>query len=755
MMRRRSPSFYWQVHQVLTWLSLAVQIPILGFLVVVIWLGTVPVALIYAVLGLALLGLALGSARLFLRRVAEGAPAMGRYLSRVLAETSDPATAIFRTVCLLQEGLGVERVALFVTDTAGRHAELLSESHIGGLGGTWAGDLVLDRLAPLTDGLREGRASFWPEVTTLHLSQDSRQLLTAGLAALSLHPLLAGSMLVGFLALSTARPSSLAMVYRQDYLKDVAQILALYIHTAGLQPDILRAQDQIELLYEVTTHLNTDLSLEKVMSRILSQAMGKVGATRGSIFLLDEAGQVTDRILARENLAPEVSSLVVRGVMERGLAGWIVKSKKGALVHDVLADERWMVLPDHAGHVRSAVAVPFLRRDQVQGMLFLTHPEVGRFRQEHLDLLTSIANQAAIAIQNARLYEWAENERRTLAAVLDSSADAVLVTDREGRILLANPAAYQALGVENHPAPLGEVLHHQALRAFLEEAGARDGTVSENVKLSDGRTLSVSVAPVRDREGITIGRVAVMHDVTYLVALDEIKSRFVATVSHDLKAPLTAIRGFAELIQAVGPLNEDQTDFAQRIRKVTENMTRLVTNLLDLGRIEAGLGVERKPLNLRDILVSSKYDLAIAAHEKEILVEIQVPPDIPVVQGDAFRLQQVMANYLGNAIKYTPRGGRVWIRVESRVGEVVVSVSDTGIGIPPADLPHVFEKFYRVQDSRVAEQEGSGLGLAIARSIIGEHGGKVWVESTLGKGSTFCFSLPLSTEETLSRPSEE
>ncbi len=724
-------------------LALAVQVVVVGLAAVLLARQPAPAGLLYALLASAVLGSGLLVAGFLLRRRSRRLPSLDQQLCRTLAETSDPATVVFRAVCLLQQALAVERVALLATDGEGRCAELLSEVHTSATEGAWGGRLVLERVPVLSRMLQAGQAAFWPELSPLQLPPDGAQLLTGGLPALSIHPLRVGQALVGFVALATARPRQLAWLCRHPVMEAVAHQLGMYIGTAGLQPDVLRAQDQIELLYEITTHLNTDLSLEKVMSNVLGQAMAKVGATRGSIFILDEHGHVTNRILGRENLAHEVSSLVIRGVMERGLAAWVAAHRQGTVIRDVLEDGRWMVLPDHAGHVRSAVAVPFLRQGRVQGMLFLTHPEVGHFRQEHLDLLTSIANQAAIAIQNARLYEWAENERRTLAAVLDSSADAVLVTDREGRILLANPAAHQVLGIEDRPAPLGEVLFHADLLAFLQDAATHEGTVSDNVRLSDGRTLSVSVAPVRDREGQTIGRVAVMHDITHLVELDEMKSRFVSTVSHDLKAPLTAIRGFAELIRTIGPLNEDQDQFVGRIREVVEGMTRLIGNLLDLGRIEAGLGMEMGQVNLRDVLVTAKYDLAMPAQEKDILVEVEVPGDLPTVQGDAYRLQQVLANYLGNAIKYTPRGGHVWVRAAAHSGEIVVSVTDTGIGIPSAELPHVFEKFYRVHDARVTDQEGSGLGLAIVRSIVHEHGGKVWAESSLGKGSTFYFSLPL------------
>ncbi len=737
----------------LNWLTLAAEVLAVGWLILIVLAGPQAREMVYALLVLVLLivvGRSLVLNRMLQDRVGqqERDALLARQLGRLLAENPDPATAAFHAIQRLCQELKVGRVALFTSDEQGRHSELLAEAQESRHGvAAWAGQINLEHLPPVAAPLREGRPAFWPQVQSLQLPAEATHLLSADLPALLLHPLRAGESTVGILSLADTTPRRLRRLSDTVALQTTAQTLALYIRTAGLQPGTLRPQDMIELLYEVTTHLNADLSLDKVMGNILTQALPKVGATRGSIFLLDEQGHVTHRILAQENLAAEVSPLVIHEVMSKGLAGWMMEHKTPTIVEDTLSDDRWLVLSNHAGQIRSAVAVPFLRQEQIQGMLFLTHPDPGHFRQEHVVLASSIANQAAIAIQNARLYEQAENERRTLAAVLDSSADAIVVTDPENRLLLANPAAAQSLGIENRPAPLSEVVFHPDLLTLLEKAAGQEGTVCEYIELEDGRTFSIGVSPVRDREGRPIGRVAVMRDITHLAELDKMKSRFVSTVSHDLKSPLTAIRGFLDLIGVVGPLNDDQAHFVERIRVVAENMSELISNLLDLGRIEAGLGVEFQPVNLRDILLSGKYDLAMPAQEKNILIDVEVPPDLPTIQGDPFRLQQVLNNLLSNAIKYTPRGGHVWIRAEKRPAEIVVSVRDTGIGIPPADLPHVFEKFYRVQDPRVYDQDGTGLGLAIVKSIVEEHQGRVWVESTVGQGSTFFFALPLALEE--------
>jgi len=326
----RALSIRWQP-QILDYLLLALQVLVVVLLVLAVVLEAGPAGLRYGLLALGILGLSILLLRFFRQRGRIDSR-LGALLCQELAETTDPATALFQAVSSLRQALDVERVALFALDSRLRQAELLVESRHAGCEGVWAGTLALDRLPRLAKVVRAGRPAFFPALAHLDLTAESAGLLAGNLPACSLYPLRAGESLVGLLTLSSARTRRLKRLGRQDELAHVANLLALYIRTANLQPDALRAQDQIELLYEITTHLNADLSLEKVMTNVLTQAIAKVGATRGSIFLLDEQGRVTHRILCRENLAPEVSSLVIREIMERGLAAWVLEHQEGALV---------------------------------------------------------------------------------------------------------------------------------------------------------------------------------------------------------------------------------------------------------------------------------------------------------------------------------------------------------------------------------------------------------------------------------------
>ena len=257
-----------------------------------------------------------------------------------------------------------------------------------------------------------------------------------------------------------------------------------------------------------------------------------------------------------------------------------------------------------------------------------------------------------------------------------------------------------------------------------------------------GRTLFASASNIINADGSLLGRVCVLRDVTHFKELDQMKSEFVATVSHDLRAPLTFIRGYATMMPMVGTLNEKQHEFSNKIIAGVEQMTVLIDDLLDLGRIEAGVGLAREPVRMATIIAEAVDSLLPIAANKDVRVAVDAPNTLPSLSGDATLLRQAVANLLDNAIKYTPGGGEVRLRGWMEDGEFHFSVADTGVGIAPADQAHLYEKFFRVRQRGSTQVKGSGLGLAIVKSIIERHGGRLWVDSKLGKGSTFTFTIP-------------
>jgi signal transduction histidine kinase len=235
-----------------------------------------------------------------------------------------------------------------------------------------------------------------------------------------------------------------------------------------------------------------------------------------------------------------------------------------------------------------------------------------------------------------------------------------------------------------------------------------------------------------------------LRDITHFKELEQLKSDFVATVSHDLRSPLTLMRGYATMLQMVGDLNEQQKGYVRKIVSGVENMNRLVNNLLDLGRIEAGIGLQIDRVPVGEVVDDVVNSLQLQAVQKDIQLARETASAAKdlVIEADRALIQQAVYNLVENAVKYTAVGGQVKVRTESRLNSVLVEVHDNGIGIAPLDLPHLFEKFYRSGRREAYQQRGTGLGLAIVKSIAERHGGRVWVDSQLGKGSVFSLEVP-------------
>ncbi|MFU8774061.1 MAG: sensor histidine kinase, partial [Anaerolineales bacterium] len=259
----------------------------------------------------------------------------------------------------------------------------------------------------------------------------------------------------------------------------------------------------------------------------------------------------------------------------------------------------------------------------------------------------------------------------------------------------------------------------------------------------DGKVYLVTASSMGD-DGYWMGKLCILRDVTHFKELDALKSEFVSTVSHDLRSPLTLLRGYTTMLQMVGELNEQQSGYVSKIVAGVENMARLVNNLLDLGRIEAGVGLHLEMVQVEDIIERVIGGLQLQAAQKRIRIYAEMPQQkIPMIKADQALLQQVLHNLVDNAIKYTDTNGEVKVRLQVRPEEIVFEVHDTGIGIAPADQQRLFEKFYRATPRGSRGERGSGLGLAIVKSITERHGGRVWLKSQLGKGSIFYLALPI------------
>jgi two-component system NtrC family sensor kinase len=283
-----------------------------------------------------------------------------------------------------------------------------------------------------------------------------------------------------------------------------------------------------------------------------------------------------------------------------------------------------------------------------------------------------------------------------------------------------------------------DVLPHPDLKAlFLSQKEGFKPISHHEIEFDDGRILSTQSALVPG-----IGIAVTMQDITYLKQIDRLKTEFINTVSHDLRSPLTAILGYVDLLERVGQVNDQQHEFIHRIQASVESITSLVNDLLELGRIESGFDGKNEMVPLDGILRFSLETMDGLISEKRLNLHLHLPEDIRPTRGNPIRLRQMLDNLIGNAIKYTPEGGDITIEMEAQSEQIILRITDSGPGIPPADQPHIFEKFYRAGNVPKGVG-GSGLGLAIVKSIVDSHHGRIWVESLQGHGSTFTVVLPL------------
>jgi len=363
--------------------------------------------------------------------------------------------------------------------------------------------------------------------------------------------------------------------------------------------------------------------------------------------------------------------------------------------------------------------------------------------RDEVGTLTCAFNQMADHLQ--RMVTTLSQEQDRLASVLEYMADGVLITDDEGRVQLINPAAARILDT-SEGAALGRsfavvVRHHQLIELWkrCRESGEEQVTAVELGR--QGPFLQAIVTPLRGAD--TQGFLVILQDLTRVRLLETVRRDFISNVSHELRTPLASLKALVDTLRD-GALNDPPSaqHFLNRIETEVDAMTQMVQELMELSRIESGqVPLRLQPISVADVVLQPVERLRPQAERAGLQLAIDLPPGIPQVLVDAERMQQVVTNLLHNAIKFTPPSGKVTVSAVASGGEVIISVRDTGVGIPADDLPRIFERFYKVDRARSGD--GVGLGLAIAKHIVEAHGGCIWVESEEGQGSTFSFALPL------------
>jgi two-component system phosphate regulon sensor histidine kinase PhoR len=362
------------------------------------------------------------------------------------------------------------------------------------------------------------------------------------------------------------------------------------------------------------------------------------------------------------------------------------------------------------------------------------------------------------AIEHIRTLEDIAHEKSRIGVLINHISDGVMATDMEKKIALANPAFLKMIGHQGESAigkPVTDLIRNERLLQVIdkalsmpaEEFGEVTEEFSEGALVDTEETvLAVRCVPFRDRLHRNLGTLTVIHDITALKKVDQMKSDFVSMVAHEIKSPMNSVLALVKVIQdgLAGNLTEKQQEILGRVSEKIKGLADLAAELLDLSRIESGLiTMEKERLQLEPLLHEQVGFHEAKARSKRVNLTIDPLPELPPVLVNKRSIEEVISNLITNAIRYTPEGGSITVSASPQKDYVRVSVKDTGFGIGKEDLDRIFERFYRVKNDQTRYITGTGLGLAIVKSIVDAHNGLIKVESEIGRGSTFHVDLPI------------
>jgi PAS domain S-box-containing protein len=507
---------------------------------------------------------------------------------------------------------------------------------------------------------------------------------------------------------------------------------------------------QLEAMLQISRALTAQLDLHSLLHVVIDVAVDLLVGNSGLIALVEEDGNWRVQAASRlqRELWPAFDPLLA--VSADDLVG------QDQALRQIAASTRLIL--------RHVSALPLLYRQTQVGVIYVFRAAVNvGFTESDRQLLSAFADQAAIAVSNARLYQNAVRERQQFAAIIEQSADGVMILDARWRITAFNRAMEQLTGWTRQEAlgrPCAEVLaikNSQGMNICLVDCPLQRRPIEANpivegwVESRDGRRRYVQsrYATQHGAAGELGGAIANVRDITEQRIEAEMQSTFFSVISHELKTPVSIIKGYAETL-ARPDANWDAATIRNGFEVISEEADRLarqIQDLLDTSRLQAGgLRLEVSDWSLTSLAEQVAERFAPQTHER-FTFELRFPPDMPTVHGDYERIREVLENLVSNAIKYSPDGGTIRMSGRAEADRAIVSVSDQGIGITLEEQRKLFQRFYRADNRLRRETQGAGLGLFLARSIVEAHGGRIWVESQPGRGSRFSFTMPLSTPQ--------
>jgi PAS domain S-box-containing protein len=505
---------------------------------------------------------------------------------------------------------------------------------------------------------------------------------------------------------------------------------------------------QREFLLQISRALTAQLDLTSVLNLVIGVAVDLLAGTSGLIALREDDGNVRVRAAAGlpRDVWPAFAGLLATPLPD-GQA-------LGRQLQQIAADTQ---LP-----LRQVIALPLAFRQATVGVIYVFRAAVNvAFSPDDEQFLQAFADHAAIAVSNARLYEGVLREKQRLDAIIEQSADGVMILDNRWRITTFNRAMEQLTGwprVEAIGRPCAEALAIQTAQGAniclvdcpLQRRPPESNPIVEGwITARDGRRRYVQsrYSVQRGPKGEFLGAIANVRDITGHKIEEETQNTFISVISHELKTPVSIIKGYAETLGREDASWDQETlrDGLQVISEEADRLARQIADLLEVSRLQAsGMRLEPSEWSLPPLVAQVVERFAAQAGDT-FSFELRLPDDLPAVYADYERTRTVLENLISNAVKYSPEGGAIRIAARANGDHAIVSVSDQGIGIPLEERGKLFQRFYRVDNRLRRETQGVGLGLFLSKAIVEAQGGRIWVESQPGRGSRFSFTLPLAT----------
>jgi two-component system, NtrC family, sensor histidine kinase KinB len=512
-----------------------------------------------------------------------------------------------------------------------------------------------------------------------------------------------------------------------------------------LEKDLIR-------IFEATRAITSTLRLSELLETVMRLASEVVRSEAASLLLMDQA---TGELYFDVAIGSSGGALQqIRLKKGEGIAGWVAENKKPALVSDVATDPRWTQKADKSTQfqTKTILAVPMLVKDKLVGVMEVINRVDGSpFTDTDMAVLETFAAQAAVAIENARLFESIRQEKEKMSTILGEMSEGALLLEPSGRIVLGNPAAHNLLGQESLEgldwARIESTFEAKPSWTEMTNAIGGAGGIELIRKTPPALILAGVVNQVCNDRGKVTGYLLVFANVTDERREAQLKKNFLALVSHKLRTPLVAIRGFTPmLLEKPEELTSFQKTAIETIDRNSQQLASLVEKLMWFAALEGeSLELTRKAYPIDMILDLALSDLAPYLRTTEAQVERDKSlAALPAIGADKIWMKEVFRNLVENAVKFNARTPR-HVRLSGRAKDHSVEflVEDNGPGIPPEERQKIFNKFYQIEGSFTGQVQGMGLGLALVKRVVDEHGGRVWCESNLGQGSTFIVSLPL------------